>query len=120
MRLTKGMPVSIHNFLKNRNVIYIHCITACIRSLQCRALELRQEQIDIAHFSSFKWLYSSPSPGLKEWLYAGEDIFWIKGKPGSGKSTVMKFLAEDLSTIDMLKSCFTNPSVIGLFFFRQG
>lgn len=49
---------------------------------------------------SFKWLEAT---NFSAWL--GSDtkhIFWIKGKPGSGKSTVMKYLADSPNTIDSL------------------
>lgn len=37
---------------------------------------------------------SRPKPEAKflDWLQHGEGVFWILGKPGSGKSTLMKFL----------------------------
>jgi hypothetical protein len=41
-----------------------------------------------------------------EWLSAtdGDDVFWISGKPGSRKSTLMKYLFNDKRTITNLRT----------------
>lgn len=39
---------------------------------------------------------------FREWLEGDDHVFWISGKPGSGKSTLMKFLVEDRRTKDYL------------------
>ncbi|KAH7125242.1 heterokaryon incompatibility protein-domain-containing protein [Dendryphion nanum] len=57
---------------------------------------------NISHRSegTFEWIFDTessevhrPEVKLREWFHQGEGVFWIKGKPGSGKSTFMKFLA---------------------------
>ena len=82
---------------------------------------IRQEQIDNASSGSYDWLFATPSPGLKEWILNGKEIFWIKGKPGSGKSTAMKYLAENTRIRDILRG---NKDIewriIGLFFYDRG
>ncbi|KAK0644033.1 hypothetical protein B0T16DRAFT_293275, partial [Cercophora newfieldiana] len=35
---------------------------------------------------------------LLDWLTSGRKMFWVSGKPGSGKSTFMKFLADNPKT----------------------
>jgi hypothetical protein len=62
--------------------------------------EMKQRQLDIkeAHNETFKWVFtpisSRPSPThFAEWLEYGDGTFWISGKPGSGKSTLVKTLA---------------------------
>lgn len=43
--------------------------------------------------------------GFIEWVRdPSSQLFWISGKPGSGKSTLMKFLAESLRTLELLDS----------------
>lgn len=37
-------------------------------------------------------MWAEPGPGFVEWLQAPGGIFWIQGKAGSGKSTLMKYL----------------------------
>jgi len=48
----------------------------------------------------------------------GSDLYWINGKPGSGKSTLMNFLADHMSTKALLESwCENIPLVTASFFF---
>lgn len=39
---------------------------------------------------------------FRQWLEANNPIFWISGKAGSGKSTLIKFLIQDQRTKDCL------------------
>lgn len=53
-----------------------------------------------------------------DWLRGEEDVYRITGKPGSGKSTLMKYLYNDPRTLEHLRNwsdCF--PLVTGGFFF---
>ena len=34
-------------------------------------------------------------PRLASWILDGKEVFWIRGKPGSGKSTLVKYLADN-------------------------
>ncbi|KAK3319990.1 hypothetical protein B0T19DRAFT_276631 [Cercophora scortea] len=56
---------------------------------------------------------------FKEWLLRGEGIFHISGKPGAGKSTLMKMLCEDERTADALTTWAgpTRKLVFAKFFF---
>ncbi|KAL8842262.1 MAG: hypothetical protein Q9170_000588 [Blastenia crenularia] len=53
-----------------------------------------------AHMSTYEWMLedsndaSIPPTGFRQWLQLQNGIFWICGKAGSGKSTLMKFLSE--------------------------
>lgn len=78
--------------------------------------QLRFEEIDRrfyeldqrkSHEKSYLWLEGS-STGAKKpgqspttfttWLVSSENLYWISGVPGSGKSTLMKFLYSDPQT----------------------
>lgn len=52
------------------------------------------------------WLWddTDDGPGLVRWLRSGQGIFWISGKPGSGKSTAMKNLWRSEKTVSFLPS----------------
>ncbi|PSN65185.1 hypothetical protein BS50DRAFT_496482, partial [Corynespora cassiicola Philippines] len=64
-------------------------------NLQFHSIKLRQSNIPNAHKNTFSWVFQQ---SLGEWLRSGEGIFWVSGKPGSGKSTLCKFLPEDPRT----------------------
>ena len=59
-------------------------------------LEMNQRISDIAeeYEGTFEWVFddfiSSSCDSLGEWLRGDEGVFWIHGKAGSGKSTLMK------------------------------
>lgn len=97
-----------------------------IRSLASNR-SARQAAIPQAHRKTFGWVFSEPeadgnqhasSPSLLNWLQHGDGAFWISGKPGSGKSTFMKFLACDQRTRDALvKWSDPKPVAIGTHYF---
>lgn len=67
----------------------------------------RHDSIRTAHEQTLSWLFgkgTQRSPAtFDDWLSSDDDNYWISGKPGSGKSTMMKFLCENPQTIDKLK-----------------
>lgn len=70
----------------------------------------RYDAIDNAHRGTFEWIYSNPPSGttgatwsnFRSWLRNDAGIYWVSGKAGSGKSTLMKLLATDKRTRDSL------------------
>ncbi|KAE9368850.1 hypothetical protein N431DRAFT_65065 [Stipitochalara longipes BDJ] len=66
-----------------------------IQRLSFQEMNERQDNIKEAHLETFRWIFSgsetSPSHFVR-WLEQGSGIFWISGKPGSGKSTLMKYI----------------------------
>ncbi|KAM7201224.1 hypothetical protein V8F20_004970, partial [Naviculisporaceae sp. PSN 640] len=63
-----------------------------------------------------------PSCGLRSWLISGDGIFHVLGKPGSGKSTLMKFICDDPRTMECLRAwAGPNQLVVSQFYFwRHG
>lgn len=70
---------------------------AIFASLRAPERDHRLETIDARLGHTFDWAYddSSTQAGLSKWLQKDSGIFWINGKPASGKSTLMKFLYTD-------------------------
>jgi hypothetical protein len=68
-------------------------------SLNFEYRPLRHNCIPVAHNQTFDWAYRpehlETQCHLLGWLRAGSGIFWVTGKPGSGKSTFMKYMADD-------------------------
>ena len=75
-------------------------------SLYPEAYQVREryDRISEAHKNTFQWIFKPPSNGsnassdFSGWLSNGNGLFWITGKPGSGKSTLMKFICQEAQT----------------------
>ena len=56
-----------------------------------------------AQENTFHWVFDSDTVAFADWLQNKETvdkpIFWRSGKPGSGKSTLMKFAMRDARTL---------------------
>ncbi|CAH0046161.1 unnamed protein product [Clonostachys solani] len=59
-------------------------------------LNIRIEQIENPYNDTFRWIFEQPV--FCNWLQEGSGLFWIHGKPGSGKSTLMKYIYESENT----------------------
>ncbi|CAO2658381.1 Nn.00g061040.m01.CDS01 [Neocucurbitaria sp. VM-36] len=66
-----------------------------LRSLHFKTIKMRESKIPEAHTKTFEWIYSenNEDSSFLEWLQRDGGVFWAMGKAGSGKSTLMKFLA---------------------------
>ena len=71
-------------------------------SLDFAERSYRYEWIKEAHPTTFDWIFEKSELGLISWLRKGTGIYWIQGKPGSGKSTLMKFLHDHPQTSEIL------------------
>ncbi|KAI1335729.1 hypothetical protein F5Y15DRAFT_419610 [Xylariaceae sp. FL0016] len=80
--------------------------TKClIDSLQFDSMNKRAEAVPKAYQDTFEWVFGNPyasENGAPAWANFGEwlskdssELYWIVGKPGSGKSTLMKFILAD-------------------------
>jgi len=54
-------------------------------------LSQRYNTIEAAHSSTLEWISHQDSI-LRKWFDDDTKLFWINGKPGSGKSTIMKHI----------------------------
>ena len=61
-------------------------------------------------------------PSFLNWLRSGNDIYWISGKVGSGKSTLMRYIVEDVRTKMELQSWAGQAKVVtaSCFFSARG
>ena len=75
-----------------------------LESLRFETMEHRHDSIPEAHQRTFEWIFSDPKwegrvwSDFAEWLRSGSEIYWINGKAGSGKSTLMRYIVEDSRT----------------------
>lgn len=64
-----------------------------LERLRFDEIDHRRRNIRMAHKQTLSWLFGDEkqrSPAtLDDWLVSDDDLYWISGKPGSGKSTLM-------------------------------
>ncbi len=78
---------------------------SCLRSLNSADARVRIENVEEAYGKTFEWIFD-PELGFQDWL-KGKDVstkYWIQGKPGSGKSTLMKFTKDHPLTRNFLNN----------------
>jgi hypothetical protein len=92
----KQLRTRMNRLLDGENSLLVSQI---IVSLNYDSRAVRHESVPLAHKSTFQWAFDSR---LADWLRSGGGIFWISGKPGSGKSTFMKFIASHDQTTNLL------------------
>lgn len=104
-----------------------------MESLQFESRPRRYEGIREAHKRTFRWLLGNQSiedtalriPAedddqatftFAQWLEFGNGVFWVSGKPGSGKSTFMKYVAGAARTHHLV-SRWASPTIIVAHYF---
>lgn len=89
-----------------------------LRSLGFPNMFKRQSDIEPAYRRTYQWALHDDSLGLRSWLERGNETFWITGKPGSGKSTLMKHLVMNPETMSALqKWAGTREPILASFYF---
>ncbi|KAH6678321.1 hypothetical protein B0J14DRAFT_582438 [Halenospora varia] len=66
------------------------------------------------------WSDDEDGPGFVKWLKSDVPIYWITGLPGSGKSTLMKYLYENPQTQSYISTNGQTVTMIGYFFHELG
>ena len=101
-----------------------------VAELQYDSMVDRQNRIITAHESTLQWILQDQAhqppedrwSNFPKWLESDDQLYWITGKAGSGKSTLMKFLCfpkaemsqaddaqEDLKSVTTWKRCRCHP-----------
>ena len=76
-----------------------------LNSLRFEYMAQRQATVEPAHEQTFGWVLDPFSPvKFDDWLRFQDGIYWVMGKAGSGKSTLMKFLLNHMKTAESLRS----------------
>lgn len=91
----------------------------------------REDNIPEAHQQTFQWLFGDKpqaqtqqmQANVRDWLQEDKSsIYWVTGKPGSGKSTLMKYLFHHDSLPGLLKK-WAGPNKLitaGFYFWNSG
>lgn len=86
---------------------------AFLRTLGFDEMRRRRFNVVAAHLKTCEWVFQDYAPEqdgekkrllLSDWLKNRSGHFWLQGKPGSGKSTLMKFICGNSKTRDLLNS----------------
>lgn len=97
-----------------------------IGSLQFAKMDDRVENIKANHPQTFEWLFKDSKDArdlnthtnVFDWLRFGDGTYWISGKAGSGKSTLMKFFCRNPKTRLALESWASGKELaVATFFF---
>ncbi|TVY75950.1 hypothetical protein LSUE1_G006018 [Lachnellula suecica] len=85
-----------------------HAEAKFLRSLKFPSISERYTRVAEAHAKTFDWIFNNPKSedrpwsSFSRWLQSGQGIYWINGKAGSGKSTLMKYLYNHERTRELL------------------
>ena len=100
-----------------------------LKWLNSRQMLWRYEEIPLAYQRTFQWIFEVP-PNAEGWgdfsgYLTGKDIdtpYFINGKAGSGKSTLIKFILNNEETEKMLRQWAGSNDllVLGFFFWNLG
>ena len=94
-----------------------------LRSLEFATMTDRQEEIAHAHAKTCQWIFGEhkqdvPWANFVEWLRSDQSVYWVNGKAGSGKSTLMRYISKHPQTHQLLSE-WANPlpATIASFYF---
>lgn len=99
-----------------------------LNSLKFTVMLDREEEISAAERATFDWIFEEQDEedlrwsNFSEWLLRGESVYWLTGKAGSGKSTLMKYIFCHRQTRFLLRRWAADvPLVVaGFFFWNSG
>lgn len=104
-----------------------------LRQLKYDGMALRQHSVEEAHKETFRWIFDKDREqrgqwdNFQEWLDSPQQqLYWVTGKPGAGKSTLMKLLCDAITEVDPngphfdLGSEEGRPTVASFFFWAAG
>ncbi|KAK4185300.1 hypothetical protein QBC35DRAFT_389789 [Podospora australis] len=107
-----------------------------LAALRYKEMDYRHYAIHDAHTETFEWVFGTRSPhedsadnkaisSLAQWMKSDDpalDIFGVTGKPGSGKSTLMKYLIRSPETTLALQKWADDREIMVLssYFWNSG
>lgn len=123
-----AISAQIHECLEKiegfRNEMPQNRVRAILTWLNFRQISWRYEEIPVAYQRTFQWIFENPT-SEDSWddfsaYLRGKDIntpYFINGKAGSGKSTLMKFVVDHADTKKALAQWAENDELIVAKFF---
>lgn len=97
---------------------------ALLAALTFRMMFEREAEIRDTYERTFRWIFEDPKErgkpwdNFQTWLREDSGCYWIEGKAGSGKSTLMKFISTHPKTQELLRDWAGKSELItGSYFF---
>ncbi|KAL6803153.1 Pfs, NB-ARC and ankyrin domain protein [Trichoderma sp. SZMC 28013] len=114
---TNSFSSQLHLQEEKPHIVTAEQINALLESLRFDQIEARQMTIKNAHAKTCRWLLCNSK--YINWLDTAKvnehrGFLWIKGKPGTGKSTLMKF------ALNSAKKTMRDKTIIYFFFNARG
>lgn len=91
-------------------------------SLRYEQMRARQNAVAESYADTYEWIFDADQQSkfyprdcqnsFVNWLRSGGGIYWVSGKAGSGKSTLMKFLCGHESTRSILMEWVGNADLV--------
>ncbi|KAL6695658.1 hypothetical protein J3F84DRAFT_395107 [Trichoderma pleuroticola] len=108
-----------------REIIHRRKCKRVLDALWFRMINDRRDTITDAHHDTFKWALKPSAMNhirddLNNWLKAGTGIYWVSGKAGSGKSTLMKYMFASVETKQLLSIWADKYTIADFFFWHLG
>lgn len=137
-KLTQGLRKNIHPANQPRQVSPDILQDFILEGLAYKSMHDREDEVTEAYASTFDWVFAADQQqqaptsveagrgrtmkhSLKRWLSTTESgpLYWITGKPGSGKSTFIRYLFQHKETAACLQawSGAEKPCLVAGFFF---
>jgi len=104
-----------------------------LASLRFASITERFEAVDESHATTFDWIFrpvestSQYAEGRRwgdfsSWLESDKGFYWVNGKAGSGKSTLMKYIVSHRETSRLLRRWAGDAKLCtgGFFFWNSG
>ncbi|KAI5848526.1 hypothetical protein DFP73DRAFT_629907 [Morchella snyderi] len=89
----------------------------CLETLIFDRMESRRDDVDDAEASTFGWIWKNKT--FREWDVESSGVFWVLGKPGSGKSTFIKYVLDWFPQYKENGSTL-KPTIASFFFHNRG
>ena len=101
---------------------------AILASLWFRTMNIRECQVKEAYRNTCSWIFQDPKAhqkpwsNFRKWLEQERGCYWISGKAGCGKSTLMKYIIGDPRTQNALMrwTGSKSPLTASYFFWMAG
>ncbi|KAK0309323.1 hypothetical protein LTR01_004430 [Friedmanniomyces endolithicus] len=96
--------------------------THILKTLHYHGMFDRHLNIPYTYGKTGHWMFDPKRTSFEPWLQHGHGIYWICGKPGSGKSTLMRFLSQQLQTDQRFRveTSGLPVTVVSFFFWNTG